>query len=160
MALRKTMLARPASDEHPRARSLKQLQELQENDLARYSAYMALKQFHESIENHQGKLCFVTIGATAGFDSLIRAVLSETFIQTLEAHSYTDLVVQYGKDENGVYRDFQEVIRDGSKTAGGLRIMGFGFNKVGLGQEMRAVKGGRDGREGVVISHAGRNKST
>ena len=99
----------------------------------------------------------MTIGATAGFASLIRAVLHATFIRTLEGYGYTDLVIQYGKDEGGVYRDFQEELRDAPKTAGGLKIIGFGFNNTGLGQEMRAAKGEKDRQEGVVISHAGKS---
>lgn len=155
----KTLFAKAAFGKHSQSPPSVNLLQLQmENYLARYSAYMALKQFQNPIENHNGKLCFVTIGATAGFDSLIRAVLSETFIQALEAHSYTDLLIQYGKDENGVYRDFQEFTRDDSGTAARIRVVGFGFNEVGLGQEMRAVKGGRDGREGVIISHAGKSQ--
>ena len=120
---------------------------------------MAFKQVNESVEIDRtgGKLCFVTIGATAGFDSLIRAVLDKTFIRALEGDGYTDLVIQYGKDEGAVYNKFQEETLNTRRTASGLRITGFGFKKVGLDQEMRAVKGGKDGKEGVVISHAGKN---
>ena len=126
--------------------------------LPRYSAYMAHEQLHKSVVDKDGKLCFVTIGATAGFDSLIRAVLSETFIHELEAQGYTDLLIQHGNDESGVYRKFQDALRVGSRKIGRLNIRGFSFNVAGLGQEMRAAKGGMDGKEGVVISHAGMEK--
>ena len=128
-----------------------------ENDLPRRCTYMAPQQSNESLESFDGKLCFVTIGATADFDSLIRAVVSETFILALKAHSYTDLLIQYGQDESGVYRSFRDLMQVEPEIAKGLKIEGFGFNKVGLGQEMRAATSGRNRREGVVISHAGKN---
>lgn len=100
------------------------------------------------------KICFVTIGATAAFDALIRAALSPLFLEALHSHSYTDLRLQYGKDGATILDDFKA--RNG--VTHGLNISGFAFNKQGLGVEMRAAKGGPNGEEGVVISHAGKSK--
>ncbi len=117
---------------------------------------MAFQQVDESVVSPSGKICFVTIGATAGFDSLVQAVLDAKFVEALEGHGYKHLVIQHGKDETGVYKTFAEKTRSSQRAAGKLQISGFGFNKIGLGQEMSAVKGDKDGQEGVIISHAGR----
>ena len=119
---------------------------------------MELTPIHESAGNKNGKLCFVTIGATAGFDSLISAVLSETFIEALEAYGYTDLLIQHGKDASNIYRAYQDSVRDGRSTVQNINVRGFAFNAVGLGQEMRMVKGRSKDREGVIISHAGKRQ--
>ena len=95
------------------------------------------------------KVCFVTIGATASFDSLLRAAVHPSFLDALKECGYTDLRLQYGKTGKGI---LQEAKR---QKISGLELTGFDFNKQGLGAEMRAAKG-EDGRvEGVVISHAG-----
>lgn len=97
------------------------------------------------------KVCFVTIGATASFASLIRAVLSNVFIMALSQNDYTDLVVQYGADGQLLY---QSCIKE--LTNAGIKIQGFGLDPQGLAPYMRDAKtGGDKGVEGVVISHAG-----
>lgn len=104
------------------------------------------------------KTCFVTIGATASFDRLIRAALSVDFAQALESHGYTDLLVQYGKDGDGLFdvclRDVQSA---GTST---LNITGFDLDMDGLGQYMKQAKGQgiKGANEGVVISHAGNDE--
>lgn len=100
------------------------------------------------------KLCFVTIGATASFDSLISACLEPRFLEALAGAGYTHLVVQYGKEGKSLYdRAVSESVR--TKELG-VSVTGFDFNRNGLGQEMRAAKGEAGGVEGVVISHAGK----
>ena len=101
------------------------------------------------------KVCFVTIGATASFDALLEAVLSPTFLATLEKFGYTDLVLQYGTDGLSILDRFRESEEHVSRTTPKINISGFDFNKQGLGQEMRAAKGENGDLEGVVISHAG-----
>ena len=101
------------------------------------------------------KLCFVTIGATAAFDSLIKSVLSPEFLQRLHAFGYTDLRLQYGKDGHTILADFQSRFGSKSEEDFGIQVTGFDFNKKGLGSEMRAAKGEGARLEGVVISHAG-----
>ena len=103
------------------------------------------------------KLCFVTIGATAAFDSLIKAALSPEFLQRLQASGYTDLLLQYGKDGHTILEDFRSRYGSKSEEEFGIKVTGFDFNKKGLGSEMRAAKGEGDCLEGVVISHAGIN---
>ncbi|KAJ9641061.1 N-acetylglucosaminyldiphosphodolichol N-acetylglucosaminyltransferase catalytic subunit alg13 [Coniosporium tulheliwenetii] len=99
------------------------------------------------------KLCFVTIGATASFDSLISACLEPRFLEALAGTGYTHLVVQYGKEGKGLY---DRAVSKSSRVKDlGISITGFDFNRNGLGQEMRAAKGESGGVEGVVISHAG-----
>ncbi|KAK4946405.1 N-acetylglucosaminyldiphosphodolichol N-acetylglucosaminyltransferase catalytic subunit alg13 [Elasticomyces elasticus] len=102
-----------------------------------------------------GKRCFVTIGATAPFNSLIRAVLADDFIKALQQAGCTELRVQYGDHEGEAI--FRQRTDDSKsllvKTS--FQITGFGFNKTGLKEEIAAVKGKSAADEGMVISHAG-----
>ena len=97
------------------------------------------------------KICFVTVGATANFDALIKATLSPPFLEALNTYRYTDLRLQHGSGG-------QKVLEESAATNGRvqeLSISGFDFNKRGLGAEMRAAKGEGNRVEGVVVSHAG-----
>ncbi|KAL8820466.1 MAG: hypothetical protein Q9223_001327 [Gallowayella weberi] len=101
------------------------------------------------------RICFVTIGATAAFDQLLKAVLTSRFLQALQSSGYTTLLLQYGKNGHGILKDFEATVAAGQATKCGIEISGFDFNKLGLGQEMWSVKAAEDRAEGVVISHAG-----
>lgn len=101
------------------------------------------------------RFCFVTTGATADFDPLIRAVLSPAFLEALEEDGYTDLVIQHGSSGATIFDEFiaaNPKISHGSRR---LRIRGFDFKKEGLAAEMQYVKGEEGRLQGVVISHAG-----
>ncbi|GAB7345799.1 hypothetical protein MBLNU457_4061t2 [Dothideomycetes sp. NU457] len=102
------------------------------------------------------KYCFVTIGATASFASLIRAVLSPSFLAGLKAHNYTHLVVQYGADGASLYQAELRKTRETVQHAEVI-IEGFPLDQSGLGKYMSLAKNGGDGKgqEGVVVSHAG-----
>ena len=101
------------------------------------------------------RVCFVTVGATASFDSLISVALSPPFLEALKTYGYTHLRLQHGKDGGKVLEEFRRNNDATSQQIQGLCISGFDFNKQGLGWEMRAAKGEGKGIEGVVISHAG-----
>ena len=101
------------------------------------------------------KVCFVTIGATAGFDALIRAALDPAFLAVLRDYGYTDLRLQHGKEGRTILEDFEKNHNTGLRGTHGLKISGFDFDKKGLESEMMAVKGGNQSIEGAVISHAG-----
>lgn len=104
------------------------------------------------------KLCFVTIGATASFDALVQEVLTDRFLEALRDASYSDLLLQHGMEGGKILEDFRRKSTSESRQLHDLNISGFDFNKAGLGQEMRAAKGGNGTTEGVVISHAGKYK--
>ena len=106
-------------------------------------------------ESRPRKLCFVTIGATAAFDALIRAALSPSFLEALKISGYTDLRLQHGKDGRLILEEFYKSSGTTSEEEDGITISAFDFNKQGLGSEMRAAKGEDSTTEGVVISHAG-----
>ena len=97
------------------------------------------------------KVCFVTVGATASFDALIKATLSPPFLEALKTYHYTHLRLQHGKDGQKVLEEFDPA----NRGVQDLSISGFDFNKQGLGSEMRAAKGEDNKLEGVVVSHAG-----
>ncbi|KAL8713921.1 MAG: hypothetical protein Q9220_002067 [cf. Caloplaca sp. 1 TL-2023] len=101
------------------------------------------------------KICFVTIGATAAFDELLKAVLTSKFLEALQTLEYTSLLLQYGKNGQKMVQDFEFQIAGGREQRHGIEVVGFDFNKQGLGREMWSVKAGKDSAEGVVISHAG-----
>ena len=96
------------------------------------------------------KVCFVTIGATAAFDPLLRAVLGQSFIETLVEFRYTDLQLQYGADGHSLFRQLSKQDASVESSSPTINITGFDFRKAGLGAEMGAA------RDGVVISHAGK----
>lgn len=102
------------------------------------------------------KTCFVTIGATASFTSLIQAVLEEKFLDGLQEQYYTHLLVQYGQDGKQLY---DRCISSLSSKPRSLQISGFDLDPSGLRQYMLRAKGQQSqntsATEGLVISHAG-----
>ena len=107
------------------------------------------------------KRCFVTVGATAPFDDLVRAVFRPSFLQALHDAHYTELRVQYGKEGQAVYDECTSGLLQIAKKGLGIDISGFDFNTEGLSEEMLSAKGHPKAREngeaveGAVISHAG-----
>lgn len=101
------------------------------------------------------KVCFVTIGATAAFDQLLKAVLTSQFLQALQALGYTSLRLQYGKNGQKIVDESRIVDDLGQVTKYGIKVSGFDFDTKGLGQEMWVTKAAEERAEGVVISHAG-----
>ncbi len=101
------------------------------------------------------KRCFVTIGATAAFNSLVKTVLEPAFLHALEEAKYTQLRVQYGDEGQHIFNEKLERQGAGIKEEYGIDVSGFGFNKSGLEGEMKAAKGSSPANEGCVVSHAG-----
>ena len=102
-----------------------------------------------------GKRCFVTTGATAAFNSLIRAVLEPTFLQGLKDAQYTELRIQYGDDSERIFDGKVKSRSAEIKQDYGIELSGFSFDKSGLESEMKAARGSSSTNEGCVISHAG-----
>lgn len=100
------------------------------------------------------KRCFVTIGATASFNKLIKAVLTDDFITSLQQAGYVELRIQYGGPEGEAIFQSRGTELKETVLSDRFTITGFGYNKGGLREEMVAVKG-QLGDEGMVISHAG-----
>ncbi|KAF2768545.1 hypothetical protein EJ03DRAFT_328202 [Teratosphaeria nubilosa] len=90
------------------------------------------------------KTCLVTVGATASFPALIRAVLHPTFLSALQSHAYTALTVQHGTDGAQTYQSALP-----PSVPANLTITPFDLDKAGLDRYIKAA------RSGVVISHAG-----
>ena len=110
------------------------------------------------------KTCFVTVGATAPFDGLIKAILEPTFLKALHDANYTDLKVQHGYEgKDNLYSPLskQAEVLEFCKSSN-LKVTGFGFDKDGLDNHIRGAKESAprgpklDNRsEGAVMSHAG-----
>lgn len=103
------------------------------------------------------KLCFVTVGATASFELLLKSILGEHFLCALQKHDYTHLLIQYGKDGQGIFERFIQDNPPESEGCHGIQISGFDFSQEGLGQEMRLAQSdpSSDQEGGMIISHAG-----
>jgi len=107
----------------------------------------------------------VTVGATANFDLLIRASVRPAFLQYLKSQSYTDLLLQHGKDGDSLLRellpdsmfDTTDSLVDPWAMVDGIKVSRFAFRKEGLQKEMLAARGGSLAfrNQGVVICHAG-----
>lgn len=110
----------------------------------------------DSSGQHSQKTCFVTIGATASFTSLIKTVLSENFLDGLQSKNYTHLLVQYGQDGKELFDDCLSKLSSKSST---VQISGFDLDPSGLKKYMLQAKGPQTATsaatEGVVVSHAG-----
>ncbi|RHZ48963.1 N-acetylglucosaminyldiphosphodolichol N-acetylglucosaminyltransferase catalytic subunit ALG13 [Aspergillus thermomutatus] len=102
------------------------------------------------------KVCFVTVGATASFEELVRAALDPSFVTALEKDGYSHLMVQYGKNA-AIYQNFLKQYPPGRRPWHRIDVGGFAFREHGLKGELALAQAdiskGRSG--GLVISHAG-----
>jgi beta-1,4-N-acetylglucosaminyltransferase len=106
------------------------------------------------------KRCFVTIGATAPFNSLIKEVLGIDFIGELQRAGYTELRIQYGDHEGeAIFKARKDELKTILEADIKVDVTGFGFDRTGLNKEIAAVKGRSAETEGMVISHAGESPS-
>lgn len=97
------------------------------------------------------KHCFVTIGATASFRTLIDAVTQPAFIGSLTKHGYTNLDVQCGPDLT-LFQEKEKAL----KILPSIKVTGFDFDGAGLTKHMVKCKARKEGEaEGVVVTHAG-----
>ena len=103
------------------------------------------------------KSCFVTVGATAPFDELIKAILEPKFLKALHDADYTELLVQHGYEGQGNL--FNRLIGQPNVSefckSSKLKVSGFGFDKDGLDNYLRGAKD----CGGAVMSHAGQFQS-
>lgn len=104
------------------------------------------------------KTCFVTVGATASFNAMIREILHQDFLAALKANNYTTLTIQYGRHGDELFRSFVKENENEVLHNYGLTLTGFDFNINGLKDEMCAAKANpsTNTAEGLVISHAGK----
>ncbi|KAI0399806.1 glycosyltransferase family 28 C-terminal domain-containing protein [Xylaria palmicola] len=109
---------------------------------------------HDKQRDGPSRTAFVTIGATAGFRSLLQEVVSPKFLATLRSQNFTSLVVQCGPDLG-----YFEAIRPShTQKSHGLDITAFSY-APDLKEHFARASCGNDhngNREcGVIISHAG-----
>ncbi|KAK3900438.1 glycosyltransferase [Staphylotrichum tortipilum] len=99
-----------------------------------------------------GRRCFVTIGATAGFGSLLEEVSSARFFQALAQHDYTVLEVQCGPD---LAAFDSRVARLSDADKYGVAVRSFSYTDE-MDEHIVACRGEASARPaGCVISHAG-----
>lgn len=105
--------------------------------------------------------CFVTVGATASFSSLLKEVLSKDFIDHLSSKGFTELLVQTGPDQDWALDKikFQTAtcIQEGKghETMRFPTIEAFSYT-TDMTSKMIACRGKPDQwLPGVMISHAG-----
>ena len=100
-----------------------------------------------------GRRCFVTVGATAGFRSLLEEVSSAGFLQTLAEHGYTLLDVQCGPDQAAFDA---RVARLRDEDRHGVEVRSFAYTG-GMHEYVLACRSERNVRPaGCVISHGGK----
>ncbi|KAI1179258.1 glycosyltransferase family 28 C-terminal domain-containing protein [Nemania sp. FL0916] len=107
----------------------------------------------EDSHDRLARTAFVTIGATAGFRSLLREVVSPKFLAVLKTLNFTNLVVQCGPD-----LEYFDTIRPHVQESYGVDITAFSYAPDLKKYFMQASRGNDDaGRRdcGVIISHAG-----
>ena len=110
-----------------------------------------------SNKNELSKNAFVTVGATASFEALVRAVLNPAFLKELSLAGYTNLVVQHGDDHHDFVKTFNRTYPQGTNARHGIWIEMFDFKRGGLHEEFMKAQGEpKDSKPGVVISHAGK----
>jgi beta-1,4-N-acetylglucosaminyltransferase len=97
-----------------------------------------------------GRTCFVTVGATAGFQLLLKEVIEAKFLQTLANHNFTVLEVQCGPD----FAWFSGAVKELEHTFG-VQIRCFDYFRD-LKDHAIQCRGERGVRPaGCVVSHAG-----
>ncbi|KAJ5482844.1 UDP-N-acetylglucosamine transferase subunit alg13 [Penicillium diatomitis] len=101
------------------------------------------------------KLCFVTVGATASFEGLIRAVLQDSFVAELERHGFTRLLIQHGKGGQELFDAYRAEYENGQKRHG-LEVGGFDLCPDMTPYVSMVRKDEANFQElGMMISHAG-----
>ena len=100
------------------------------------------------------KICVVTVGATASFDSLVAAALSSAFLRALSKAHYTRLIVQYGSTGQAFFdAHLQRARDDGNRQLpASLDIEGFGYRAGDFNEVVRLVA---EGSGEMMIAHAG-----
>jgi beta-1,4-N-acetylglucosaminyltransferase len=125
---------------------------------------MGDKAAYASDSPRKSKTCFVTVGATAPFDKLIKAILELKFLQALRDADYTNLQVQHGYEgQDNLFNRLSTEYKIAQFCENShLELTGFGFDKDGLDKYMQGAKviaprgtGTDNASEGAVISHAG-----
>lgn len=98
------------------------------------------------------KECLITVGATASFEQLIQAALSNEVLSKLKEYGFTTINFQCG----GSLHVFHELKADVEKTYG-MVLKGFAFKREGLHEDIKALKENPGKSEkGLAISHAGK----
>lgn len=99
--------------------------------------------------NMEGRQCFVTVGATAGFRPLLSEVLKPEFLNCLVDHNFNLLQVQCGEDLE--WFDAQVKLLDPSP----VRIERFAFTENMTNHYVRSRGEISVRLPGVVVAHAG-----
>jgi beta-1,4-N-acetylglucosaminyltransferase len=111
------------------------------------------KDVGHSVSTLPGRRCFVTIGATAGFRSLLEEVLSSKFLESLAAHGFTTMDVQCGPDLKAFEGRLATLSED---ERHGICVRSFGYTDD-MESHLLACRGEQGVRPaGVVISHGGK----
>jgi beta-1,4-N-acetylglucosaminyltransferase len=120
----------------------------------------------ESSHDWNGRQCFVTVGATAGFPSLIEEITTPAFLNCLIRHGYDRLTIQCGPDyqlaEQRIVSlgarqtDFQlahqRIVSLGDDVAREILITMFAYTDA----MVENIYACRQDPAGCVISHAGK----
>jgi beta-1,4-N-acetylglucosaminyltransferase len=98
------------------------------------------------------KAIFITVGATASFDALIRAALQPGFLRTLSRTGYSELFIQYGKGGKELFDKYLAEAQEHGPYE--ISVAAFEFTQ-NMMQSMRVAKAENGREEGLVLCHAG-----
>ncbi|KAK8027053.1 hypothetical protein PG991_004109 [Apiospora marii] len=117
------------------------------DDISKHSTIATMAPADE--DQIPGKTCFVTVGATASFRSLIEEVVSPKFVAALAAQGYDTMIVQCGPD----YEHF-ESIRPSDPP---VIMSGFSVesNIIEYMRECAPSDEPRKRHMGLIVTHAG-----
>ncbi|KAJ5706922.1 UDP-N-acetylglucosamine transferase subunit alg13 [Penicillium malachiteum] len=102
------------------------------------------------------KLCLVTIGATAAFNTLISEVMDEPFFAKLKQTGFTHLIVQYGVAGKDIFDAFLAKHPEGDPGLHGIGLGGFALTPDMHPYFMMAKNRRTRNQElGLVICHSG-----
>lgn len=122
------------------------------DDICKHSVTATMAPANE--DQIPGKTCFVTVGATASFRSLIKEVVSPKFVAALAAQGYDTMIVQCGPDFEyfeSIRPSDPQVIMSGFSVASNIK------------DYMRECAPSDEPRKrhmGLIVTHAGKSTVT
>lgn len=102
-----------------------------------------------------GRTAFVTVGATASFQSLITEIVSPKCLEALSAVGVDRLIVQCGPD----YALFQSIVPHPGPQSFDIHITGFAYTDDIHREMLKCARIPNVRRTGVIITHGGRPPS-
>jgi beta-1,4-N-acetylglucosaminyltransferase len=99
--------------------------------------------------------CLVTVGATVGFQTLTSIALTPTFWNVLHKRGFTSLRLQCGPDQAWAS---EQLSRRSKDLPQGFHVEVFDLRKNLMKEEMVLCKEAEGRKQGLIVSHAGKQR--